>query len=116
MGDRPMGIRKARYNPWRYDATKPWVWECRICRLECTYPAATLAGVYANAVEHLEEEHLGRLSISEARDYLLNRLEPIYREAILSRDPEALLEQIAPGSTKPVEPRERVINRDKLGV
>jgi hypothetical protein len=53
-----MGIRKALPNPWRYDPAKPWVWCCRSCRLEATYPAATLPEAYADALEHLEDEHV----------------------------------------------------------
>jgi hypothetical protein len=35
-----------------------WLWRCYVCNLEATYPTATLHGGYADALEHLENEHL----------------------------------------------------------
>lgn len=43
----------------RVEVGKRWLWLCRICRLECTYPNATLPEAYSAALGHLSEEHLG---------------------------------------------------------
>lgn len=62
MGSRPMSLRKETPNDrrWRWWKLGPlgWLWTCHTCRLEATYPAATLVDGYSEALEHLEEEHL----------------------------------------------------------
>lgn len=63
-GSRPLGLRKETGNDrrWRRFCSGPlgWLWTCHICRLEATWPMDTLVSGYADALEHLEDEHLGR--------------------------------------------------------
>lgn len=114
VGTRPMGIRKVRASRWRPNLAGRWVWHCRICRLECTYPGRTLVGIYASALEHLEDEHLGTrraaLSpIAAARDAVLERLAPVYRQRLLeSPSLDDLLEEVYPGCTQPSGPHGRL--------
>lgn len=62
MNSRPMSLRKETWRDrrWRPTQTGPhgWLWRCHICNLEATHPAGTLADGYAQAVEHLDVEHL----------------------------------------------------------
>lgn len=67
MSSRPIRIWKTPYQRAQhldrttflgFDTIRRWRWRCYICRLECTYPAATLAGIYDAALEHLKAEHL----------------------------------------------------------
>lgn len=61
-GSRPMSLRKetGADRQWRRYFPGPlgWLWTCRICRLEATWPMDTLADGYAEALDHLEDEHL----------------------------------------------------------
>ena len=63
LGCRPIHLRKEteRDRRWRRFQSGPlgWLWRCYVCNLEATYSAATLPGGYADALEHLEDEHLG---------------------------------------------------------
>lgn len=68
MGTRLMRVYKETADqPWRsagWDKSRRWSWICRTCRLGTTYPKATLSESYADALEHLEDEHLGASTLS----------------------------------------------------
>lgn len=59
MSARPLAVRKLPRRTWRRGGGEKWVWVCRMCRLEGALHHS-LPEAYGGALEHLEEEHLGR--------------------------------------------------------
>lgn len=62
MAGRPIHLRKETLSDrrWRWFQKGPlgWLWRCHVCNLEATSSAATLPAGYADALGHLEDEHL----------------------------------------------------------
>lgn len=61
-GSRPLSVYKQTvHQPWRpagWDKSKRWTWICNLCRCGTGYAWATLPESYADALDHLEDEHL----------------------------------------------------------
>jgi hypothetical protein len=59
LRSRPLQIWKGPKSYHRWDGLTGWLWACWICQIEAATPCATQPSAYAEAIGHLEDEHLG---------------------------------------------------------